>query len=163
MNADLKAASASEDNDDVEKAVQDSLAWKEPETEAPRNLRAKSKGSKAVVATAPKSVNFKAEGKSAKADTKPKKEVATPPLSSNLPETESSMEKTLTEMMMSGGDLSATPFGDSVQQIRDLIEKDMMKKVLDAHKNNQEELYKQRRDLEECGITKDVSVEKADI
>merc|ERR1719313_3058686 len=73
------------------------------------------------------------------------------------------MEKQLTDLMMGGNDLLATPFGKSVQQIKDLIEKDMMLKVLDAHKHNQEQLIKEANDIADCGSTKEVSVSKANI
>lgn len=63
--------------------------------------------------------------------------------------------------MLSGGGLKGTPFGKSVKQIQDLIEKDMMVKVLTAHKNNQNQLNKLANDIADCGTTKAVSVAKA--
>jgi len=83
------------------------------------------------------------------------------PSSSTAQATE--MEKSLTEMMMAGGNLGATPFGKSVGQIKDLILKDMMPKVLKAHQENQEQLYQFSAELHSCEATKKEQVAKSDL
>jgi len=73
------------------------------------------------------------------------------------PSDATSMEKQLTDLMMSGK-LAGTPFGKSVEQISHLIEKDMMVKVEQAHKANQDQLNKEVKDIHECGKTKSAQV-----
>jgi len=55
---------------------------------------------------------------------------------------------------LSKGEFDATPFGKSVTKIQNLILKDMMPKVKEAHKSNQEELDKLAHELRKCISTK---------
>merc|ERR1711970_1565989 len=71
------------------------------------------------------------------------------------------VEKALTDLMLGKTSFGATPFGKSVGQISDLIEKDMMPKVLAAHTANQRELDKLNAGVKECRKTKDIGIEKA--
>lgn len=84
--------------------------------------------------------------------------------SDSMPSIASGMEKAITDLVLGKASLGfgATPFGKSVGQITDLIEKDMMPKVLAAHTANQQELDKLMSDIKECSDTKDVGIAKAD-
>jgi len=64
--------------------------------------------------------------------------------------------------MLGKASFSATPFGKSVDTIRDLIVKDMMPKVLAAHTANQRELDTLIGQVHECRDTKNIGVSKAD-
>jgi hypothetical protein len=57
---------------------------------------------------------------------------------------------------LSKEELAATPFGKSVQKIRDVIEKDMIPKVLAAHSTDQKELIKLSKELHKCHTTKNM-------
>lgn len=72
------------------------------------------------------------------------------------------MENALTDMLLGKSSFTATPFGKSVGQIMNLIEKDMMPKVLASHTGNQQELDTLMAQVHECRATKDLGVKKAD-
>lgn len=55
---------------------------------------------------------------------------------------------------LSGSGLAATPFGDSVQKISDLIQNDMMPKVTSAHETEQAQLDSLWNDIEACNTVK---------
>jgi len=76
----------------------------------------------------------------------------------------SDFERDVSELVMglSKGGLGATPMGDSVQKISDLITKDMMPKVLAGHAANQKALDKLAKDLESCSSTKTSELAIAD-
>jgi len=76
----------------------------------------------------------------------------------------SDFERDVSELVMglSKGGLAATPMGNSVQKIADLIQKDMMPKVLAAHAANQKALDKLAKDLASCGSTKNLELAAAD-
>merc|ERR1719199_447797 len=59
------------------------------------------------------------------------------------------MEKTLTDLMMAGGELSG-PLTKSIKQIQHLIEHDLMIKVKEAHTHNQDQLDKLHKEVEQC-------------
>lgn len=127
----------------------------EPPEEAParQRLRASAKASARVAAAATKkpiSVPVDAESKQKVIDE----------LTSSSTSEQSAMEKSITEMMMAGGSLGATPFGKSVGQIKDLISKDMMPKVMKAHTENQEQLFKLSEELHMCETTKNEQIVK---
>jgi hypothetical protein len=75
----------------------------------------------------------------------------------------SGMEKAITDLVLGKASFGATPFGKSVATIVELIEKDMMPKVLAAHTANQRELDNLNTQLLECQTTKDIGVAKADL
>jgi len=56
----------------------------------------------------------------------------------------------------------ATPFGNSVKKILDLITHTMMPKVMEAHTANQNELFKLSDDVHRCASTKNVQAHEAD-
>jgi len=58
-------------------------------------------------------------------------------------------------------EFDATPFGTSVQKIQDMIEKDMLVKVVEAHKANQIELDRLAKELQKCHDTKNSQVKTA--
>jgi len=58
-------------------------------------------------------------------------------------------------------EFDATPFGTSVQKIQDMIEKDMLVKVVEAHKANQIELDRLAGELQKCHDTKNSQVKTA--
>merc|ERR1719456_1422803 len=68
----------------------------------------------------------------------------------------SDFEKDVMDMVMglSNNGLAATPFGSSVQKIMDLIEHEMMPKVVEAHGIDQEEVNKLADTLKQCGVIK---------
>lgn len=76
-------------------------------------------------------------------------------------ESESAMEKSLTDLML-GSRITGSPFGKSVKQIAKLINKGMIPKVLKAHKANQKHLDKLARDMTKCDSTKDALFANAD-
>jgi len=83
---------------------------------------------------------------------------------SNSSSATASMEKQLTDLMMSGkGGLAGTPLGKSVRQISKIIKDEMIVKVNDAHKSNQAQLIKEAKSIEECGSTKESQVATANI
>jgi len=74
------------------------------------------------------------------------------------------LEDAVTQLVMSKAEAAfgATPFGDSVKKIVDLIEKEMMPKVLEAHTADQNELDKLAKELAKCATTKSSMVGIAD-
>jgi len=148
MEADLKSAKAVTDDDD---GVEDVVDHSEGQGGQKRgHLRASSKPANAAPLVDPKP-----DSKATPAQVKPKETLSGAAAAS-------SMEKELTDLMMAGGSLVGTPFGKSVKQIRDLIEKDMMPKVLAAHEENQKTLNKLVKELRECGSTKITQIAQAD-
>ena len=75
--------------------------------------------------------------------------------SQNLDMTSASMEAAITNLMLGKSAFGDTPMGGSVKKIRNLITKDMMPKVLAAHKADQKELLRLIVELKKCGSTKD--------
>jgi len=71
------------------------------------------------------------------------------------------IEQALTDLVLGKTSFEATPFGNSIGQIKDLIEKDMMPKVLASHTANQRELENLMEELNDCGKTKTIGIEKA--
>merc|ERR1712039_280101 len=67
-------------------------------------------------------------------------------------DTVSEFEKDVTELIigLSKGGFGATPFGSSVQKIKDLIEKDMMVKVNQSHDADQKKLYALAAAVKKC-------------
>ena len=53
-------------------------------------------------------------------------------------------------------EFDATPFGKSIVKIQDMIEKDMMVKVKEAHKANQIELDRLGKEIQKCHDTKNI-------
>jgi hypothetical protein len=74
------------------------------------------------------------------------------------------MEKVITDLVLGKASFGfgGTPMGKSVKQIMDLIEKDMMPKVLAAHTANQRQLDELMGQINECAATKTIGVGKAD-
>merc|ERR1719201_2234377 len=75
----------------------------------------------------------------------------------------SEFEKDVTDLVLGLGKQGggATPFGGSVQNIKDLLQKDMMPKVIAAHTSNQKELNSLADLVEGCTTTKSNSIKKA--
>jgi hypothetical protein len=65
--------------------------------------------------------------------------------------TAAEMEAALTNLMRGGSAFSATPMGDSVRQIDDLVQKEMIPKVFAAKNSDQMELMHLEEELEKCG------------
>merc|ERR1719247_1127578 len=72
-----------------------------------------------------------------------------------------SMEAAITNLMLGKSAFGATPMGGSVKKIKHLITKDMMPKVLTAHKADQRQLNKLAADIAKCGKLKDNGVRAA--
>merc|ERR1719456_111656 len=68
--------------------------------------------------------------------------------------TADAMEKALTDLMLGKTAFGATPMGGSVKKIEDLITKDMMPKVIAAHKSDQASLIRLANEIKKCGSTK---------
>jgi hypothetical protein len=83
--------------------------------------------------------------------------------SQNLDVTSASMEAAITNLMLGKSAFGATPMGGSVKKIRNLITKDMMPKVLAAHKADQKELHRLIAELKKCGSTKDRALRGANV
>ena len=83
--------------------------------------------------------------------------------SQNLDMTSASMEAAITNLMLGKSAFGATPMGGSVKKIRNLITKDMMPKVLAAHKADQKELHRLIAELKKCGSTKDRALRGANV
>merc|ERR1719199_1397823 len=79
----------------------------------------------------------------------------------NLDMTAASMEVALTDLMLGKTKFGATPMGGSVKKIENLITKDMMPKVLAAHRIDQRNLIRLVNEIKKCGSTKDGSLAKA--
>jgi len=81
--------------------------------------------------------------------------------SGNVEMTAAAMEAALTDLMLGKTAFGATPMGGSVKKIENLLTKDMMPKVLAAHKADQQQLYRLRNAILKCGRTKAGSLRKA--
>jgi hypothetical protein len=66
-------------------------------------------------------------------------------------DTISSMEAAVQGLVLGKGAFEATPMGGSVKQIKKLLVKTMMPKVLAAHKADQRQLYKLIDEIKKCG------------
>merc|ERR1719456_1613614 len=75
--------------------------------------------------------------------------------------TADAMEQALTDLMLGKTAFGATPMGGSVKKIEDLITKDMMPKVIAAHKSDQASLIRLANEIKKCGSTRDGSLKKA--
>jgi len=66
-------------------------------------------------------------------------------------------EKDVTDLVigLSKGGFGATPFGDSVKKISDIIQKDMMPQVIHFHTKDQDKLITLNEEWKSCAITKD--------
>jgi len=81
------------------------------------------------------------------------------------PETETgSKENAIMNLVLSKAEAAfgATPFGNSVKKIVDLIDKDMFPKIIEGHKADQDELNTLSQLLAKCGKTKNVMTAIAD-
>jgi len=74
--------------------------------------------------------------------------------SQSLDMTSAEMEAAITDLMLGKTSFGATPMGGSVKKIKNLITKDMMPKVLSAHKQDQKELHRLIAEIKKCGSTK---------
>ena len=83
--------------------------------------------------------------------------------SQSLDMTSAAMEAAITNLMLGKSAFGATPMGGSVKKIRNLITKDMMPKVLAAHKADQKELHRLIAELKKCGSTKDRALRGANV
>jgi hypothetical protein len=68
--------------------------------------------------------------------------------------TSGQMEAAITDLMIGQAKLGATPLGDSVNKISNIIVNTMMPKVKAAHNSDQRRLYKLKKDIEQCGKNK---------
>ena len=66
-------------------------------------------------------------------------------------------EKDVTDLVigLSKGGFGATPFGDSVKKISDIIQKDMMPQVINFHSKDQLKLNALQEEWKSCAVTKD--------
>ena len=66
-------------------------------------------------------------------------------------------EKDVTDLVigLSKGGFGATPFGDSVKKISDIIQKDMMPQVINFHSKDQLKLNALHEEWKSCAVTKD--------
>merc|ERR1719207_450996 len=71
------------------------------------------------------------------------------------------MEKALTDLMLGNTAFGATPMGESVKKIADIIAKTMMPAVLTAHKVDQKHLNEAADAIKRCGSVKDDSLKTA--
>ena len=83
--------------------------------------------------------------------------------SQSLDMTSAAMEAAITDLMLGKTSFGATPMGGSVKKIRNLLTKDMMPKVLAAHKTDQKELKRLIAELKKCGSTKDSALRRANV
>jgi hypothetical protein len=67
--------------------------------------------------------------------------------------TSASMEAAITDLMLGKTAFGATPMGGSIKQIQKLITKEMMPKVIQAKKDDQNTLDRLIADLKKCGST----------
>jgi hypothetical protein len=81
--------------------------------------------------------------------------------SPSFDKTEADMETALTNLMLGNTKFGATPMGDSVKQISNLILKEMMPKVIAAHQKDQTSLEQLAQDISKCGSTKSGDLKKA--
>merc|ERR1719353_661268 len=78
-----------------------------------------------------------------------------------LESTAAAMEAALTDLMLGKTQFGATPMGGSVKKIEELITKDMMPKVLTAHRTDQNNLIRLANEIKKCGGTRDGNLRKA--
>jgi len=71
------------------------------------------------------------------------------------------LEEVLTSLMLAKGGFSATPMGDTITKIQELVEKQMLPKILGAHTSNQNQLDKLAKEIAACGTTKNSAVLEA--
>jgi len=83
--------------------------------------------------------------------------------SQSLDMTSAAMEAAITDLMLGKSSFGATPMGGSVKKITNLLTKDMMPKVLAAHKADQKELKRLIAELKKCGSTKDSALRRANV
>jgi len=71
----------------------------------------------------------------------------------------SRFEHSVTDLILGmgkgGGGMNATPMGDSVRQMKELITRTMLNKVKQAHSNNQNALDRLSREIGDCGGVKE--------
>merc|ERR1719310_1687427 len=79
----------------------------------------------------------------------------------NTKSTAEEMEKALTDLMLGKTAFGATPMGDSVKKIADIIANTMMPAVLTAHKVDQKHLNEAANAIKKCGSVKDDSLKTA--
>merc|ERR1719440_1930918 len=79
----------------------------------------------------------------------------------SLDMTSASMEAALTDLMLGKTSFGATPMGGSVKKIENLITKDMMPKVLAAHRIDQKNLIRLANEIKKCGSVKNAALRKA--
>jgi len=75
--------------------------------------------------------------------------------------TAESMEKALTDLMLGNSALGATPMGQSVKKIADIMSKTMMPAVIAAHKTDQKHLNEAAEAIKKCGSVKDSAFKTA--
>jgi len=75
--------------------------------------------------------------------------------------TMASMEAAMTDLMLGKTAFGATPMGGSVKQIKDLLTKTMMPKVMNAHNSDQKELNRLVGVIAKCGKTKNSALNAA--
>jgi len=83
--------------------------------------------------------------------------------SQSLDMTSAAIEAAITDLMLGKSSFGATPMGGSVKKITNLLTKDMMPKVLAAHKADQKELKRLIAELKKCGSTKDSALRRANV
>merc|ERR1719486_682859 len=88
-------------------------------------------------------------------------DVAKQPEPVSAKSTAEEMEKALTDLMLGNTAFGATPMGDSVKKIADIIAKTMMPAVLTAHKVDQKHLNEAANAIKKCGSVKDESLKTA--
>jgi len=79
----------------------------------------------------------------------------------NTDMTSAAMEKALTDLMLGNSQFAATPMGGSVKKIEDLLTKNMMPKIIAAHKSDQARLYQLANAIKKCGGIRDANLRKA--
>merc|ERR1719238_674911 len=79
-----------------------------------------------------------------------------------LESTAAAMEAALTDLMLGKTQFGATPMGGSVKKIEELITKDMMPKVLTAHRIDQNNLIRLNNEIKKCGSVKNGALRKAE-
>merc|ERR1719329_1516881 len=79
----------------------------------------------------------------------------------DLEMTSAAMETAITDLMLGKTKFGATPMGGSVKQISNIISKDMMPKVLAAHRVDQKNLNRLAAAIAKCGSVKNANLRKA--
>jgi len=72
------------------------------------------------------------------------------------------LEEVLTGLMLAKGGFLATPMGDTVKKVQELVEKEMLPKILEGHTSDQKNLDKMAAEVAKCKTTKDLSVADAE-